>query len=109
MPLETEGVNLCNRSTDTSFSAHLGGSILPDSLLLGGGTGTGQFVLSGRNDAQTITVSNGNKSGPVVVNAKFNTTLEGNPNDSANEAIPPLEFFADGDDYSNGHPALSGM
>jgi hypothetical protein len=85
------------------------GSITPDSLLLSGGTGSGTVVLSGQSDTQTITATHGTTSGSVTVNATFMTTLPGNPNDSANEAIPSFEFIADGDDYTDGHPSLSGM
>jgi hypothetical protein len=86
-----------------------GGSISPDTLILRGGTGSGQVVLSGSSDAQTIKATYYDIQGSIVVNAKFMSLLEGNPNDSANEAIPGFEFFANKDDYSDNHFSLSGM
>lgn len=84
------------------------GSVTPDSLALAGGTGSGQVVLSGSDETQTITATSGKTTGSVVVNARFMTVLAGDPGESANEAIPSFEFVADGGNYSNNHPSLPG-
>jgi hypothetical protein len=86
-----------------------GGAISPDSLELIDGSGSGQVVLSGSDASQTITATYGSVTGSVTVNAELMTVLEGDPDDSANEAIPGFPFIANGDDYSDGHPSLGSM
>jgi hypothetical protein len=85
------------------------GTITPDSLLLGGGIGSGLFVLSITGDSQTITATSGAAEGSAIVNARFMARLRGNDQDSANEAIPSFHYFARASDYSTGHPSLPGM
>ncbi len=85
------------------------GSVTPDSLLLSSGAGSGEIVLSGGSVSQTITATHGSINGSATVNAGFMSILEGDPEDSANEAIPPFEFIADENAYSDGHPELPGM
>jgi len=86
-----------------------GGTVTPDSLVLAAGEGAGQVVLSGSGASQTITATYGSVTGSAVVNAELMTVLEGDPEDSANEAIPGFAFIADGGDYSDGHPSLGTM
>jgi subtilisin family serine protease len=85
------------------------GSCAPDSLQLAGGTGSAEIVLSGSVEDQTITASHGGIKGSAKVNKSFMRVLAGDPDDPANEAIPDIEFFADGANYSNDHPDLGDM
>ncbi len=105
----SEGTSPFSSFAETVFLSASGGSVTPDSLVLTGGEGSGQVVLSGSSDAQTITATYGSVTGSAVVNAEFMTILEGGSDDSANEAIPGFPFIADGDDYSDTHPSLGTM